>query len=118
MTQPQANVTSAERIAELEAKFGHLGYVITKEQFKAGSELVAYLKADLATCTAERDEALKALEPFGRTGDMPLSNASGFALLKNDASNPIGSSYRWHRCDVEAELAKRAARILAKHQSG
>ena len=96
-----------ERVASSDAWWFENGAVVYKVH--AACELVSLLESALK-------EAMEALEPFAKIATMPLSNASGYALLKNDTSNPIGSSYRWHRCDVEAEHAKRAAAIIAKHK--
>lgn len=96
-----------ERVASSDAWWFENGSVVYK--VNAACELVSLLEADLK-------EAMEALEPFAKIANMPLSNTHGFTALNTVSENALKSSYRWHRCDVEAEHARRAAAALAKHK--
>ena len=62
------------------------------------------LRADLATRTAERDEALKALEPFARTGEKIAAFEAAFP------AEPFGGS---RMADADFRTANR---VWSKHQ--
>ena len=73
-------------------------------QWKRCVDEITRLRADLATRTAERDEALKALEPFARTGEKIAAFEAAFP------AEPFGGS---RMADADFRTANR---VWSKHQ--
>ena len=76
---------------------------LIRQTLSDAADEIANLRAALATRTAERDEALKALEPFGKIAGRWEVAASDYMEVGVHSNILVGD-------------LRTAARILAKHQ--